>query len=301
MAAIRLPLDRSAIPRPFMSLQAAAVALDRSVGHVRRLCGQRWQPEGLAHKHCGEWIVHPAADPRLDDQRGCSGRDLEQLGQLRLDGVKAEHLEIAQRRRNILRRFEAFDEHCHIATAFQRFVDLLRSEGLIPCPGIQRVSLTTLYRWRRHYRQHGLRGLVPQFGKRGRKRHEIGKDAWAFFHHLILGGNSIGVAQAHTLTLGEIERHHRGEAGWEWPSKAVIENAARRRISRSARTLANKGLRAFDAVYIPKACRDVESIASCEEWDGDERTLDVMVRVLTSRGWQPRRNVIITAWRDMRS
>ncbi len=286
---------------PHLSAIEAAARLGISLRRVQQLCGQRWADQGLARKHRGEWIIHPAAHPKLGDHCAWRRGDLEQVALLRSEGIRQEHLALAERRRDILLRFDAFEGQGNVPERFPKFVAALTAEGVLPCQGIQRLTMTSTYRWRKAYREDGIRGLVPQFGKRGRKAQRVGENAWAFFQHLILGGNGIGVAQAYRLTLGEIQRHHRGEPGWEWPSQAVIERRARERIGQGLRTVANKGLRAFDAGHVPKARRDVQSIASCEEWDGDERTLDVMVRAWTSRGWQPRRGIILTAWRDMRS
>ena len=276
------------------------MALNRSVGHVRRLCAQRWSKQGLARQREGKWEIHLAADPRLNGGT-THRRDLGQIVELRQSGIHHRYIELAELRRSIVERFERFESEKDIRRTFSQFVASLLAEGLIPQHGIRRVTLRTLYRWRRAYHDIGIRGLVPQFDRRGRSAHNIGSKAWAVFKALVLGGNGFSVAQAYVATLGEIERNHKNEPGWEWPSQAVIEREAREKIGIELRTMANKGPRAFDARHIPKATRDVEAIASCEEWDGDQRKLDVMIRMWTSRGWQPRRDLILTAWRDMRS
>jgi hypothetical protein len=56
----------------WIPIGAAAAILGRSVGHVRRVCQDRWQFDGLAQLvKTGDakpsWLISPSADPRLQD------------------------------------------------------------------------------------------------------------------------------------------------------------------------------------------------------------------------------------------
>lgn len=87
---------------PDLSTIEAAARLGISLRRVQQLCGQRWADQGLARKHRGEWIIHPAAHPKLRDHCAWRRGDLEQVALLRLEGIRQEHLAVAQRRRDIL-------------------------------------------------------------------------------------------------------------------------------------------------------------------------------------------------------
>ena len=123
-----------------LTVAEASAAMSLSPGHVRRLCAGWWSKRRLAHMDHGRWLIYPAADPRLG---GCRmthrRRDLEQVAKLRAEGVNREHLRLAEVRRDIVERFEAFGFGKDVHKSFPQFATSLLADG-----GPQRAELTKL-------------------------------------------------------------------------------------------------------------------------------------------------------------
>ena len=121
--------DRSAQATAYLSVAEVALALNRSAGHVRRLCAQRWSKQGLARQREGKWEIHPDVNPRLSNCKSATGRrDLSQVAELRQSGVHRKHIALAELKRNIVERFERFEGGKNKHKAFPQFVASLFAE-----------------------------------------------------------------------------------------------------------------------------------------------------------------------------
>ena len=298
-AATAVSLSTPAPAAKWLSVDAAARLMRCSERRIRQLCKAGFA-QSFARLEDGAWLISPLADARLRDHRTLKQRDLEQLADLQAGRTCPEHIDIGKRKLAILVRWRDWDQRGDVHQAFQGFTAALQGEHVLPAPGIGRLSVSTLYRWDADYRAGGIAALVPKWSRCGQSGQKIGPDAWQYFKNLVLSGNASSVAACCVLTVGEIERRHKDQAGWEWAGYDLIRKRALREIPEALRVLANKGERAFAAQHVPKMERDFESIAAGEEYVADERTLDLWCRVLESRGWRAIRPKV-TATMDIRS
>ena len=161
--------DRSAQATAYLSVAETASALSRSAGHVRRICAQRWSKQGLARQREGQWEIHPAADPRLADDT-THRRNLNQIAELQQSGIHHRYIELAVHKRSIVERFERFEHGRNVRKTFSQFVASLLAEGIIPRRGIRRITLPTVYRWRREQRSRGRDSVIRYVHRRHRHR-----------------------------------------------------------------------------------------------------------------------------------
>ncbi len=288
-------------PAPWLTAAQAAARLGCSPRRVRQRCVEDFRDH--AQKVNGQWRVHPLADPRLQDESGWDDRDRRQLAMLRAQGVKPAFIRIAEARRNLVLRFREFKSDARtIVEAADCFVISVTAERIVgPRAAIKRLSRQTLFRWRRDYRLGGLAGLVPGYAET-KQRASFGRCARQYLIDLLHAGNGVAVSVAYQCTLGKAMKEHPGDPEWRLPALRTVQKWVQEHVPSASRRYANKGPRAFVAEHVAKAARDYESIPSGDQWCGDQRTLDVMVRVRDARhGWRPSRQVIFTCWIDVRS
>ncbi len=299
--AIANTTDAPRVPSPYRTVEDVAIALKVSVRRVRQRCDQEWGPTGLAKKFNGTWGVHPRADQRLHQHGDTAKRDREQIAELARSGIAAKQIDAAENRLAILRELADYD--CVARDERKRraiFCEHLRAGGRVPCPGISRISVNTLYRWEQRYRAEGVAGLIRRGVDRQARSEVNGNAALDYIFNLVHSGNNIPVADARRMALGEAQKHG-DDPAWRIGSYSSVRLAIEARSPAILKAVAGKGERAAKAACIPKMPRDYESIAANQEWVGDERTIDVMCRVIGSRGWKASRQVKLTAWMDMRS
>jgi len=122
---------------------------------------------------------------------------------------------------------------------------------------------------------------------RGSGKAACSPEAWEFFRSIYLHQNKHSLTPAWRLAKGEARKH-----GWAWPSLSTIRQRVRREIPKPAQILGREGKRAFEAKAVPKVKRSYEEIAAGEWWSLDGRTLDLMARERTARGWRRVRPVL---------
>lgn len=300
------------LPAPFVSVAEAAQRMGLSAGHLRRRCSDDFAAKGLAKCFNGVWGIHPSADPRLSNIESWRDRDLRHLAALRAEGVKPAYISIAEARREVVAGFDEFESPVQgERPAIEHYLATLRARGAIGDSSvIRKCTWRTFYNWSRAYRQHGdgggLRALVPDFGSGDGPDgglDAIGPAAWEFALRLLTAGNDIRPGAAFKVTLA-----HRSREGliddpdWRMPGLRTFEIECKRRVPKPLMIMANKGPRKFDALCIPKGQRDYEAIAAGECYIGDERHLDILIRIPDDRHtWRPHRGVRLTAWIDERS
>ncbi|MFH1417291.1 MAG: hypothetical protein ABII12_03280 [Planctomycetota bacterium] len=292
------PDEQARVPAPFLTIEQAAPLMGVSYRRARQRC-EEWSAGGLARKFDGVWGIHPRADQRLHNDVDRAKRDREQIAELTKAGVRQAAIDVAVAKRDILRGLADFE--CDARTEREnreRYVAHLKATRVVPCDGIKRISVSTFYRWKSEYND-GIRGLVRK--STASDRDDIsGEASLDYAFNLVHCGNGISLKAALTIARGEALKH-RGDPAWRLGSYSAVRQAIKTRSPQILKVLAAKGERSAKAACIPKGHRDFESIPSGVEWVGDERTVDVMCRVLTARGWKATRQVYITAWTDMRS
>ncbi len=287
------------VPEPYRPLCEVVELLGCSARWAQRLCNERWGPEGLAELFDGVWGVHPAADPRLRAAVDHAKRDREQIAELSAGGVAPLQIDTATAKRDILNGLADFECDAPCPWKLREFyIAQLFADKALPREGIKKLSARTLYRWEAQYKHDGIRGLVRKLPATG-ETDANGNAAMQYVFDLVHGGNGISLAAAITVACGKA-RKHGNDPAWKIGSYSGVREIINARSPRILKVFAGKGERHAIADCVPKGRRDFESIPSNAEWVGDERTLDVWCRVLTSRGWKAVRPKI-TAWTDMRS
>lgn len=155
-------------------------------------------------------------------------------------------------------------------------------------PGFK-MSLKTLYRWDKAYRDRGMDGLLEK--EPSRPDRHIHPEAWQRFCDMYLTPNRISIS--HCYDLVEIEG---ADKGWWLPSLQHVARMVKRDIPFPVICMRRYGMKhAYDNAA-PYTRRDAQSISSGEVWVGDHHVLDLMV-------WHEKRWVRpwLTAWLDMRS
>jgi len=293
------------IPAPYIPLPEAAAAMQCSVGHLRRLCAERFGPIGLAKKFSNEWAVLPDADKRLREKReGWEARDLRQEGELRLAKTPPKYVDLAKFRRDIVRGLDAFDgaRGKTRAEAMRLYIADLRLRAVLPAPGIKKLSPRTLHRWDAAYKaageEGGIKALVKMTGE-WNERAVIGPRAWEQFMQFRNGPRLRPIRDAYRVTEGVCSQHA-GEPGWEWPSYRKVLLHYQETVSIAEQVMADEGPHKFRAKCLPKITRSLEDVAAGSHLVGDQRTFDFMARVPSARGWR-RARLKLTALLDVRS
>ncbi len=279
-------------------LKEAARLLELDRGHLGRLCRDRYDAQGLARKIDGEWYISPHVDNRLktDDP---ARRDLDSEAELAREGVPTKQIDRAVAIRDLIRRYETFDARGLTAhDAVDAFLKYAHASGWTADIGNKKPGRTTFYTWQSKYAEHGLAGLV----RRSKVTTEIqrGESALTYIENLVNAGNRISIKKAIVITTAEAKEHP-DDPAWEIPSYSKIRLHLQSRRPQILKVVTDKGTRAARAQLVPHAQRGFEHLAVNDEWNGDEAKLDVMYRTLTSRGWQARRDLVLTAWQDIRS
>lgn len=152
------------------------------------------------------------------------------------------------------------------------------------------LSVATLYRWRKDFREGGRMALIPGWGE-ARREESIDPRAWAYFDEIYgtLKKRTIGDCYRELEIVSRIR-------GWEIPSKRTVERIILR-YPKAYWILRREGDRAFEQQCLPYMERDRESIRGGENWVGDGHELDFFAK---GPNGKPAR-LVLSGWVDMRS
>lgn len=156
------------------------------------------------------------------------------------------------------------------------------------CPEIK-ISLASLYRWEKAYREKGMDGLLGKIPTQPQRK--IHPEAWQRFCELYLRPQRLSISYCYDLV--EMEG---ADKGWWLPTKETVARLVRTDIPEGIRRLQRLGVKnAYDNAT-PFTRRDPDSISSGQIYVGDHHMLDLMVihNGKAKRPW-------LTAWLDMRS
>lgn len=278
----------------YIDLETAARRSGKQLGHVRRLCQDKWAPAGLALKQkpadggkaC--WLVREDADAALARVKFPEQLSTEQL-RTDLRTVPAAKRDEASRRLALLREWEeairaAYTLGFSKEQATGRFAQQLYLDR-----GLQ-LSARTLYRWERQYRAGGLAGLVDARGGKETRDCPSGSDFFEQVKTLYfrLSRPSLRICHQAACQLA-IERG--------WPALSYRTTVRRMEALPKGVILKHRfGEEAYTNEAQPYIERDYSGLASNASWCGDHHQFDVICNAggKLIRPW-------ITAWQDMRS
>jgi hypothetical protein len=289
------------IPAPigvvWIDLETAAERSGKSVGHIRRLCGDRWMGEGLAklEQPAGggksSWFVREDADPGFS--RVKFAEQLTKQFDMRTVSTKARNK--ATERQRIVQLWQA-----DVAAGRQlrvpetqitaKFIERMKiEEG-------KNLSRATLFNWQRAARD-GIQGLINVYGNGGTGSEieapdpflEAVKRFW-----LRESRPPLKTCYDFAVRQAKIE-------GWAVCSFKTIQ----RRIDTLPQQLVIKkryGETAFVNQVLPPARRDYRSIDSNSWWCSDHHQFDCWVLVGKDEKGKPKyARPWITGWEDLRS
>lgn len=158
------------------------------------------------------------------------------------------------------------------------------------------VSLPTLYRWIKSYREQGVAGLVPKYGQTKGKFLALPDAIQLIAQQEYLKPERPSVTDVHRTIWAICE-----EARIPQPSVATL-NRFLRTIPRPLVIAQRLGPKAYRAQAEPKIRRDYADLAVGEMWVGDHREMDVFVKgAVDAGGKQKVFRPWLTAWLDLRS
>lgn len=164
-------------------------------------------------------------------------------------------------------------------------------------PNGKRVSVKTLYRWQKDYRENGLCGLLPDWGRRD-DRHSIDDAAYEYFCALYLTEKKRSVRYCYDLLKSKAL-----EMGWLIPGSVKTLQRIANEIPEAVRVAACDGKKAAYDNCLPYTERDIESVKGNQVWVGDHFIGDFFIAgpkkkkdgsTIWTRPW-------FTMWMDFRS
>lgn len=159
------------------------------------------------------------------------------------------------------------------------------------------VSVKTLYRWQKDYRENGLCGLLPDWGRRS-GQHTIDQAAYEYFCALYLNEKKRSVRYCYDLLKSKAL-----EMGWLIPGSVKTMQRIASEIPEAVRIAACDGKKAAYDNCLPYTERDIESVKGNQVWVGDHFIGDFFIpgpkkkqngETSWTRPW-------FTLWMDFRS
>lgn len=191
--------------------------------------------------------------------------------------------ERADYRKNILDDWDKWCEKYPNRTKEQNFPDFAaKYQG-------KKLSLASLYKWQKAYRQKGMDGLLGKVPSRPTRK--IHPEAWKRFCDLYLRPQRLSISACYDIVSLEA-----AENGWYMPTLRTFDTAVQEDIPFAVKSVRRYGAKDCYDNAAPYTRRDPESIAAGQVYVGDHHVLDLMV-IHNGRPVRP----WLTAWLDMRS
>jgi len=304
-----LPLTSSPSSSPaaaWLELDAAAALSGKSVGHLRRLCGDRWMSEGKA-RLLQEQGIKPRWQVRADADDAFTPSTLSiqpAISAAVVEGLRAIPAAARTKAQEKARILAEWDQSLTAGTklgmnrdqATAIFLQRMDHAGT-------KVSRTQLYEWQREAKSEGLLGLVDG---RSAKNPVVKSDdpflAEILRYWLCQGKRKFTTCYEMALLAAQ-------QKGWT----ITGERNARRHVDAYAREkpalvlLLRFGEKAFEDNAMPFTDRDYSALAANDIWNADHHEFDVMVKVgerlnpKTGEIESIHRRPWLTAWQDLAS
>lgn len=206
--------------RKYLRAKDAAELLGSTERHVRRMC-ESGSLKG-ARKNAGQWQVPTTADVRL-----LAVDAIDQTEQPELDGVSPEKIKAAMRKIGVVRAAERYaGEYTRkgLGTWRDGFGLYALQEG---------KSRSTLYRWRRTFKESGLVGLVDtRGGGNTPERIRVSEEAFEYFKSQYLDPRQLTLRQCWSM----VTYHNKHEnMGWRVsmsPNQTTVLRAMKGALAR---------------------------------------------------------------------
>jgi len=253
-------------PAGWLSVADAARAMGKSASNIRARCQAGSLPSRMCRGVRGaEWFVDPAAVPALRLAAGAV--DTPVIATDPLAGLTTAQREKVYRQYKLVRDFEA-DLAAGTAMTADAFADLWcqaqRALG-------EKVSRSTLYRWRQKIAAGGIAALADRRG--GCNTSDFSPEAQSFILGQYLSENrpslSLCIERAEAVAASR---------GWSLPTRATIRRHIKRYADPKLITCGRDG-RKFRDRCLPDIRRDWDKVKAMDLWVADHRQLDVMVPV----------------------
>ncbi len=275
----------------WLTVQQAAARLGRSQRHVRRLCMAAWAADGLAQRRStadGQaWVISEDAHPSLST---ANGRRIN-------DAASDDRFLTDAQRRLIVRRKQILDDWQAAVSGGVRLgfsADQVTAQFIqrLELTGGERVSRSTLYKWRAAWRRDGLSGLIDaRRDPRGFAGIDESDQFIACVLRAYLTDRAPSLTDCHWLAM-ETAR----ERGWKTWSYHQVRRYIKT-LPRQLIIMKREGEDAFVDKCEPWIARDHAALESNEIWCGDDHRFDVWVV-------EPGGDLVrpyITGWEDLRS
>lgn len=154
-----------------------------------------------------------------------------------------------------------------------------------------KLSVKTLYRWKKLLREGGRCALLPSWGGAKQER-SIDPEALSLFIKMYGTPQQRSIADCYRDLVLVASEH-----GWRVPSLKTLQRIVSEDFPQSTWILLREGQEAFRQKCEPYLLRDPESIKGCQVWVGDQYTMDLFAKGPNGKPMRP----YLTAWLDFRS
>jgi putative transposase len=261
-----------------LNTNETAKRLGTSKSYICRLCKTNQLPGAIKKNGC--WQIPSTADVRMSEAVAADAAIPDELW-----GVPPVKQQEAIRRSGLLKELSK-----HVARIV---IDGgLRTYAYESFAIARSIPVSSLLRWRKAYRLHGLVGLVDSRGGCANPSDQISPTAFDFFRSLYLDPRQMSVKLCWQM-IRELDSSE--SRGWHIPPLHSMHRLVNQ-IPLGARVLHREGLTKYEALCAPYILKDIETIKPGEIWVGDHHQCNCWVRYRNRwvRPW-------LTAWQDMRS
>ncbi|HUU96164.1 MAG TPA: Mu transposase C-terminal domain-containing protein [Phycisphaerae bacterium] len=231
-----------------------------------------WQARGLARRADGRWEISESADPRLSTTPDSIARD--QLADL--DKYHQKFVERAQLRLRWVHRHIDLCPTLGEDGAARRVM----TEATTETPGL-RISVASLRRWGKLYREGGLEALID--GYRTGDRTTRAADAVAYFHSLYRTEKRLSAVWCHEETLRFAKARRLA-----WPASArSTQNWLHETDDRSTSYLMREGYKAWAHRYLPHIEQDHDALGPGDLYVSDSHRCNFFARDARGKARRP--------------
>lgn len=279
----------------WIPIDVAAQLLDKSEGHMRRICPDLMS-KGLATKilvgGAHKWHIAASYSPRLIRQSLETDADGNSEFNELLKTTSQDKISDAQDAANILIAFRKM--RLEKSFNFPTFIEAMT----------QKYGRS--FGKSRLYKMHSdcppsedFEGIVVALiDRRGRKKGDIkscSDIAWRHFCEYYLTQNQRSLSKCCRMVDALAK-----ENGWAWPSESRVRELVNERLDNSTITLKREGQDAWNRLHLAPMGQDPNAWEVGQCWESDHSKLDFHCRVFKGNKWT-RTRPQLTSWFDRRS